>query len=98
MIDTKAIAAALLQTVREWVEPAFKGMATRVDDMEKRIEALERRKAFKYMGPHYDGAYYNPGEFVSLGGSMWHCNEPTTARPGDSSHWTLAVKHGRDLR
>ncbi|WP_336479261.1 phage gp6-like head-tail connector protein [Escherichia coli] len=46
------------------------------------------------------GTEYKPGDTVTWGGSMWHCNEPTTDKPGEtgSKGWTLAVKKGRDLR
>jgi hypothetical protein len=36
MLDTKALAATLLQTVREWVEPAFKAMDARMRSLEQR--------------------------------------------------------------
>lgn len=46
------------------------------------------------------GTEYQTGDTVTWGGSMWHCNEPTTDKPGEtgSKGWTLAVKKGRDLR
>ncbi|TGB74136.1 phage portal protein [Escherichia sp. E4694] len=46
------------------------------------------------------GTEYQPGDTVTWGGSMWHCSEPTTDKPGEtgSKGWTLAVKKGRDLR
>lgn len=46
------------------------------------------------------GNEYQPGDTVTWGGSMWHCNEPTTDKPGETSSkgWTLAIKKGRDLR
>lgn len=46
------------------------------------------------------GTEYQPGDTVTWGGSMWHCNEATSDKPGEagSKGWTLAVKKGRDLR
>lgn len=46
------------------------------------------------------GNEYKPGDTVTWGGSLWHCNEATSDKPGDvgSKGWTLAVKKGRDLR
>ncbi|ECZ3456144.1 phage gp6-like head-tail connector protein [Salmonella enterica] len=46
------------------------------------------------------GTEYQPGDTVTWGGSMWHCNEITIDKPGEpgSKGWTLAVKKGRDLR
>lgn len=46
------------------------------------------------------GTEYQPGDTVTWGGSMWHCNESTKDKPGEtgSKGWTLAVKKGRDLR
>ncbi len=39
-----------------------------------------------------------PGDMVTWAGSLWHCDEPTTDKPGEvgSKGWTLAVKRGRD--
>lgn len=46
------------------------------------------------------GNEYQPGDTVTWGGSLWHCNEATSDKPGEtgSKGWTLAVKKGRDLR
>ena len=44
-----------------------------------------------------DGKTYERGDGVTWAGSEWHCNEPTTTKPGDGSKaWTLKVKRGRD--
>jgi hypothetical protein len=52
-----------------------------------------------YRGVFEAGRCYVRGDTVTLNGSMYHCNAPTTARPGDgSADWTLSVKHGRDGR
>jgi hypothetical protein len=43
-----------------------------------------------------DGGY-EVGDTVTFGGSLWHCNEPTSVKPGDGEKaWTLAAKRGRD--
>lgn len=50
-----------------------------------------------YRGVYAEGKTYERGDGVTWGGSEWHCNEPTTAKPGDGSKsWTLKVKRGRD--
>jgi hypothetical protein len=36
MFDTKALAETLLQTVREWAEPAFKALGARIKELEQR--------------------------------------------------------------
>lgn len=41
---------------------------------------------------------YEWGDMVTFGGSTWHCNNPTTEKPGVNGDWTLAVKHGRDAK
>jgi len=52
-----------------------------------------------YRGVHKAGDTYVRGDSVTLGGSVYHCNAATTARPGDGCpDWTLSVKHGRDGR
>jgi hypothetical protein len=51
-----------------------------------------------YRGVYADGAGYEPGDMVTHGGSLWHCNEATTIKPGEGALWTLAAKRGRDGR
>lgn len=76
-------------------------LARLLDAQERRIDQLEKRLddgPFKYMGPHVEGTDYRKGDFVTLGGSLWHCNYQTRARPGEGFDWTLCVKRGRDAR
>lgn len=52
-----------------------------------------------YRGVYLDGKSYVRGDNVTWSGSEWHCNEPTSTKPGDGSKsWTLKVKRGRDGR
>jgi hypothetical protein len=72
----------------------LKFMADVLDEFEKRLD----EEPFRYDGPHESGKAYHKGTFVTHGGGLWHCNYTTASRPGDGPAWTLAVKHGRDLR
>jgi hypothetical protein len=50
-----------------------------------------------YRGVWLEGKTYEPGDGVTWAGSEWHCQAPTTTKPGDGSKaWTLKVKRGRD--
>lgn len=51
-----------------------------------------------YCGVFKEGTEYRVGDMVTWGGSVWHCDEPTTTKPDakDSKAWTLAVRRGRD--
>jgi DNA-binding protein YbaB len=53
-----------------------------------------------YQGVFKSGQDYLPGDTVTWGGSLWHCDEPTQDKPGEtgSKGWTLATKRGRDGR
>ena len=44
----------------------------------------------------WTAGWYEPGDTASWDGSMWHCEEKTSDRPGSSAAWRLCVKHGRD--
>jgi hypothetical protein len=50
-----------------------------------------------YVGVFKEGTTYQPGDMVTHGGSLWHANEETTAKPGEGPY-TLCVKRGRDGR
>lgn len=53
-----------------------------------------------YRGIFKAGDEYLPGDTVTWGGSLWHCDEKTQGKPGEagSTGWTLAAKRGRDAR
>ncbi|WP_336334628.1 phage portal protein [Pseudomonas putida] len=50
-----------------------------------------------YRGVFSPGEYL-PGDTVTWAGSLWHCEDPTSDKPGEagSKGWRLAVKRGRD--
>lgn len=39
---------------------------------------------------------YQRGDCVTWGGSLWHANKDTAAKPDTDDSWQLAVKRGRD--
>jgi len=50
-----------------------------------------------YRGVFVDGQQYDRGDTTTWGGSLWHCDDPTTEKPGEGSKaWRLAAKRGRD--
>lgn len=53
-----------------------------------------------YRGTYKSGEVYTPGDTVTWGGSLWHCDKQTVDKPGEngSAGWTLAAKRGRDAR
>ena len=51
-----------------------------------------------YRGVFAEDQSYQTGDMVTWGGSLWHCNSATQAKPGGDDAWTLAVKKGRDGR
>ena len=55
-------------------------------------------KEFAFKGQWTEGAQYRRGNFVSLGGQVYHANADTQSRPGTDGSWTLACKSGRDGR
>lgn len=53
-----------------------------------------------YRGVFKIGETYQPGDTVTWGGSLWHCDACSSDKPGEigSKGWTLAAKRGRDGR
>jgi hypothetical protein len=85
-----ALGEFIAQKIREAVAP-----------LQRRIAELETKQAkidgFRYIGTWADGARYEPGNFTTHDGSLWHCNRETTSRPGrDVGAWTLVCKRGAD--
>jgi hypothetical protein len=66
---------------------------------EKIIKPIEERaKEFRFLGQWQEGKTYKSGNFVSMGGQVYHANADTDSRPGTDGTWTLAVRSGRDGR
>jgi hypothetical protein len=61
-------------------------------------DAISELPIVTYKGVYMAGESYVPGNTVTFGGSLWHCNVPTRERPDTNGDWTLAVKKGRDFR
>lgn len=71
----------------------------RLEALERRVEALEAVRPFRYRGKWVEGKRYKPNDWVSFRGCTWHCSAETTLGPRDDHiAWRLAVKAGRDLR
>ena len=74
-------------------------LSAEITQLEKRLARVEDRPVLQYLGVFEQGHSYVRGDTVTWAGSIWHCNEPTSDKPGaSSSSWTLAVKRGRDAR
>jgi hypothetical protein len=89
-------ALAAQEMSRGMLVDMVKQLAARISDLE--AAAQKPAPTMKYVGVHREGEEYQPGNFVTWGGSMWHANEVTKARPGDGGTWTLCVKKGRDAK
>jgi hypothetical protein len=87
------------------VEMLRLGLFDLMAQLSERLDAVEaeqsRSRSMNYRGVFSEGETYEPGDFVTSGGSMWSCKQQTTAKPGarnNGTEWTLAVKRGRDGR
>lgn len=61
------------------------------------VDGKDGTPGLRFAGVYVDGKTYDLGDLVTWAGSSWHCNEPTTTKPGEGAKaWTLMVKRGRD--
>ena len=97
-MDVEALGTRLLAALKGHVARALAPTDSRVAALEARVQALEARPELKYCGVWTEGEAYGEGDFVTHGGSMWHCYTPTKERPGTTDAWQLAVKRGKDAR
>jgi integrin beta 3 len=59
------------------------------------LEEFAKLPILLYRDVYRPGEEYKPGNTATWGGSLWHCNNVTTERPGTGSpDWTLMVKRG----
>ena len=73
----------------------------RLDALEQRISALEARPSIQDKGVWQCGAFYEPGDIVSRGGSAWIRRGQSCGRRRrflSHEHFRLLVKRGRDAR
>jgi hypothetical protein len=96
-----------LETIRKDMPPPRDDYVTKaelerkLDLFAEEIGSFIRKEAapMTYVGVWQAGVKYAPRTTVSYDGSMFHCNEETTDKPGSAGGaWTLAVKRGRDGR
>jgi hypothetical protein len=69
MFDTKALAETLLQTVREWAEPAFKALGARIKELEQRAPVPGQKGDPGERGLDGDGAAGRDGIDGKEGGA-----------------------------
>lgn len=79
-----------------------------IDHTDERVIELKFRRGdvmhsfeLEFPFPIYRGVWvegrYSKGDLVTWGGSMWHAEKDTEAKPdGGEGDWKLAVKRGRD--
>lgn len=88
-VATKDELNALVKAAVDECVPQF--VEQRITEFLKDWPKPEYRDVWK------DGETYERGNFVTWGGSLFHCNESgTKSKPGTDGSWTLAVKRGRD--
>lgn len=69
-------------------------LAGEIKKLKARATEVET-KAMRFRGVHQPAEDYTRGDLVTHQGALWHCNRPTTDRPGDGgTSWQLAVKSG----
>src|SRR5262245_6135423 len=83
--------------IGERIGAAIRPLQTRISELEKDNAELKSKLAnFRYAGVWNEGSKYEIGNFVTDGGSLFHCNHTTTNRPGKDPAWTLVCKRGAD--
>ena len=84
---------------KRYFEALIKAVGRELSRLEQEIAELRSRPTMKYCGVWDDQKVYIVGDFVTDGGSLWHCSDANCGvRPGSSDAWQLAVKKGRDGR
>jgi hypothetical protein len=88
-----------LRSHLEYLERRIGHLEGVIAPLRARIAKLETQQSdFGYRGAFRPGSEYRPGNFVTLSGALWHCQQPTRSRPGADSTWRLCVKNGTFTR
>jgi hypothetical protein len=83
-----------------------KVLGTMMRESEQRCAALEAQitglrsamQESRFVGQWREHKSYKTGNFVTMGGQVFHANIDTNSRPGTDSTWMLVCKSGRDGR
>jgi len=107
--DTRDHVCSYTQRTHDQIQGQIRGVITHVSTVQAilygyleaafaRIEELEvGAKSLRYEGVWQADRTYSKGSLCTWGGSCWHANIDTDAKPGeDREAWTLMVKKGRD--
>jgi hypothetical protein len=89
------LAHEVRQRVKAPLDSKIAMLEAKLAALESRVDELASAAGeLKYVGIWRDGHEYQRGNFVTIDGSLWHCEQPTRSRPGRDSTWRLAVKKG----
>ena len=96
---TKTEAEALLGDLK----PLLAAIVDKHMAMEKRMAVIEQRSIADLFTEAYKGVWrpgddHPKGALITDRGSLWIALAQTNSRPGESPHWQLCVKSGRDVR
>lgn len=88
----------LAQEFNKFCTETTAAIQKKADDLSALRDEIMTR-GIRYKGYWQPSQVYSPGDMVTFGGSLWHCNSDTTERPAetpDCTKWTLAARKGRD--
>jgi hypothetical protein len=95
--DGQSFAAGDLECIQAPDDPRLVTLQFRRGDVVTPAGRLTFKGVPVYCGVYQADASYEPGDMVTLNGSLWHATAATRERPGlGNPTWTLAVKCGRD--
>jgi hypothetical protein len=99
-VARSAIRAVVRDEIKKYVDDFLAGViGEAIGRMMREVEQIIlEQTAFAYKGNFQEALRYKRGNFVSMGGQLYHANRDTTSRPGTDDTWTLAVRSGRDGR
>src|SRR5688500_2709963 len=96
---TEELGQSIVAAIRVFVAKALSERDDRIEELERRLSDVEMHtKDFRCLGVWEAGREYGRGNVVTDRGSLWHCQQDTSTRPGHGNAWTLAVKRGADGR
>jgi hypothetical protein len=83
--------AELIKAVTRGVAQTLWPYLDKIEQLEKRVEELERSQK-TYLGVWKEGREYSPHSEVTSDGARWLCHKRTTDKPGSSADWVMMEK------
>jgi hypothetical protein len=95
---TKVLIDGICDGLAQTLKAERKDTTARFHAQDKRLDAVEARPVYRFVGTFTEGSEYEPGQIAVRSGGSWICIARTRGTPGKCEDWAQLSRPGRDGR